>query len=81
MTRDEVTSIVIDTIKSVSSKKVSEVTLETDIHDIMDSLDHATLVIELNDKFPEAKLVQNEDFFRVYTVNNIVEVICKGLGI
>lgn len=81
MTKDEVTSIVIDTVKDVSSRDVLEVTLATNVHDIMDSLDHATLVIELNDKFPDARLVQNEEFFRVSTINDIVEVICKGLGI
>lgn len=75
MTKDEVAFTIIETVKEVSSRDINQVTLATSVLDVMDSLDHATLVIELNDKFPDAKLIQNEDFFKALTVQDLVDVI------
>jgi acyl carrier protein len=75
MTKDEITASVIETVKDVSSRELNQVTLATSVLDVMDSLDHATLVIELNDKFPDAKLIQNENFFKALTVQDLVDVI------
>jgi acyl carrier protein len=77
MTRDQVTDIVLAAIKEACAK---EATIDTELNDIMDSLERASLVIELHEAFPKAKLIENDKFFTAPLVSVLVDIICESIN-
>jgi acyl carrier protein len=77
MTRDQVTDIVLAAIKEACAK---DATVDTEINDIMDSLERSALVIELHEAFPKAKLIENEKFFTAPVVSILIDMIYEGIN-
>lgn len=75
MNREQVTEAVLAAIKEACAK---DATVDTEINDIMDSLERASLVIELHEAFPYAKLIENEKFFTAPVVSILVDIICES---
>lgn len=63
---------VIAAIKVVTEQ---DVTLDTELNDVMDSLERASLAVELLDPFPDVDLVEDEAFFKAVTVADLIKVI------
>lgn len=77
MNREQVIEAVLAAIKEACAKNA---TLDTELNDIMDSLERASLVIELHEAFPNAKLIENEKFFTAPIVSMLVDIICESVN-
>jgi len=72
MTKAEVVSTILNAIRGVCDHDV----IPSDIlSDHLDSLERATLAVELNDSFPDANLIEDERFFKAFTVQDLIDVI------
>jgi len=72
----DIQNAVLAAIKIVTEQDVS---VDTQLNDIMDSLERASLAVELTDAFPDANLIEDEAFFKAITVQDLIQVI-KGLN-
>lgn len=68
----DVQNAVLAAIKIVTEQDVS---VDMQLNDLMDSLERASLAVELTDYFPDANLIENEDFFKAVTVQNLIDVL------
>lgn len=74
MTEQEIERIVLSAIKGVCDHDV--IPSDT-LSDHLDSLERASLAVELNDSFPDANLIEDENFFKAVTVQDLITVISK----
>jgi len=77
MNKDQVAELVLKIVRELSE---SDVTVDTHINDVMDSLERTSLAVELNDHFSEANLIEDNDFFRAITVSDLVQVIYRRVS-
>jgi acyl carrier protein len=75
MTESEIKKIVLNAIKVVCD---SDVSIDADLIDYLDSLERASLAVELNDAFPDENLIEDEAFFKAVTAQDLVNVILKA---
>lgn len=68
----DVQSTVLAAIKVVTGHDVS---MDTHLNDVMDSLERASLAVELTDTFPAANLIENEAFFKAVTVQDLITAL------
>ena len=72
MDKVEVKDTILGAIRNVCDHDV----IPSDIlSDHLDSLERASLAVELNDSFPDANLIEDERFFKAFTVQDLIDVI------
>lgn len=74
MNKEQVTEIVLKIVKDLTE---TDVTVETHITDVMDSLERTSLAVELNDHFIESNLIENEQFFKAVTIGDLINAISR----
>lgn len=74
MNKEQVTELVLKIVKDLTE---TDVTVDTHITDVMDSLERTSLAVELNDHFTDANLIENEQFFKAVTIGDLINAISK----
>lgn len=74
MNKEQVTELVLKIVKDLTE---TDVTVDTHITDVMDSLERTSLAVELNDHFMDANLIENEQFFKAVTIGDLINAISK----
>jgi acyl carrier protein len=77
MTKSEAVDVILNAIKGVCDHEVKPSDI---LSDHLDSLERATVAVELNDSFPDANLIEDERFFRAFTVQDLIDVICEKVS-